>query len=235
MNTLFREPQTGTFAFPQRLTEKYQPKLIDSFVGLDKPKRWASTIIRSPRPCSAVFVGPAGIGKSTFAMALAEAIPAELIHVPAQKCTADMVDTIGERIAYMPRPGRVLWLCLIEEADQMTDKAQLAFLSKTDETATLRPTFGGGMEQGEAPPVIIIFTCNTTEGLERRFLSRSTVLQFSSHGVQPDAVKHLERIWLAEAGTMDGAPNLARIVKEANGNIREAMNVMELELMTREG
>jgi hypothetical protein len=52
----------------------------------------------------------------------------------------------------------------------MTNAAQLALLSKLDST-------------DPASNTIWIFTANDTERLERRFLSRCKVLEFSSYGL----------------------------------------------------
>lgn len=62
---------------------------------------------------------------------------------------------------------------LADEADQMTNAAQLALLSKLDST-------------DPAPNTIWIFTANDTQRLERRFLSRCKLLEFSSYGLSSD-------------------------------------------------
>ena len=60
-------------------------------------------------------------------------------------------------------------LVLVDEADKMSNAAQLHFLSKLDATAF-------------PPQTIFVFTCNTTDGLEARFLSRTRQIEFSSYG-----------------------------------------------------
>lgn len=52
----------------------------------------------------------------------------------------------------------------------MTPAAQLAFLSKLDATAF-------------PPNTIFIFTCNSVDSLEARFLSRCRRVDFSSYGM----------------------------------------------------
>lgn len=56
------------------------------------------------------------------------------------------------------------------------------------------------------------------------------VIEFSSYGMAKDATALLERVWQQE--TTAPAPNLARIVKESNNNVREALMRLETELMT---
>ena len=107
---------------------------------------------------------------------------------------------------------------LVDEADKMSNAAQLHFLSKLDATAF-------------PPQTIFVFTCNTTEGLEARFLSRTRQIEFSSYGLAGDATRLLESIWQREAINVP-APNFARIVKESSNNIRDALMCLEIELLS---
>ena len=85
----------------------------------------------------------------------------------------------------------------------MSNPAQLHFLSKLDATAF-------------SPQTIFVFTCNTTDGLEPRFLSRTRQIEFSSYGLGSEAARLLESIWQREANGAS-APNFARIVKDCEG------------------
>ena len=55
---------TPTFAFPVRLSEKYRPRKVAEFVGLPKPKRILAKFVANPYPCSFLFFGPPGVGKT---------------------------------------------------------------------------------------------------------------------------------------------------------------------------
>lgn len=55
-------------------------------------------------------------------------------------------------------------------------------------------------------------------------------LEFSNYGIQSDAVNLLNRVWHSEAPNA-AVPNLARIVKDACGNVREALMVLDRELL----
>jgi hypothetical protein len=59
----------------------------------------------------------------------------------------------------------------------MTNAAQLALPSKLDSTDAV-------------PNTIWIFTANDTERLERRFLSRCKLLEFSSYGLAAHIAAH---------------------------------------------
>src|SRR5947209_17035326 len=118
-------------SFQQSLSEKYRPKRIAEFVGLDRPKRIASKLAANPYPSAWLFVGPSGTGKTTLALALAAEMPAELHHIPAKECTLETVQEVTKRCHFMPRmmsdwqPCK-MHLIVIDEADQMSYPAQLA-------------------------------------------------------------------------------------------------------------
>ena len=99
----------------------------------------------------------------------------------------------------------------------MSNAAQLALLSKLDSTAA-------------APATIWVFTANDCERLEKRFLSRCRVLEFSSYGMRSDLARYLAEVWKSETGT-DGTLNFERIAKDSENNVRNALQVLEIELL----
>lgn len=205
--------------FPQSLSEKYQPRSLDSFVGLDEARRVLAAFARNPYPSSWLFVGPSGVGKTSMGLALAWKIPAEVHHIPSQNCTAAEIERVVRTCHYVPMSGFRMHLILIDEADRMTDGAQVQLLSKLDATAF-------------PPNTVFVFTCNSVSGLEPRFLSRCRVLEFSSYGIAPEATALLEKVWDAEtAGRAIAKPNFGRILKESCNNIRDALMTLEIELM----
>lgn len=207
--------------FPASLSEKYRPRLLAEFVGLDKPKRVLQKFAASPFPNAAfLFVGPSGTGKTSMALALCEAIQGELHHIPSQSCNVATIEDVVRQCHYVPRNGaRSLHVVLVDEADQMSSAAQLSLLSKLDGTAF-------------PPQTCFIFTANDTERLQDRFLSRCMTLQFSSHGMAKEAATLLERIWIAEAGSVTGAPNFLRMVQDGKNNVRDAVNSLQVELLS---
>jgi len=107
---------------------------------------------------------------------------------------------------------------LVDEADQMSYPAQLAFLSKLDATAF-------------PPNTIFIFTCNATESLEKRFLSRCRMIEFSSYGMASEIVGLLTVIWDKETNSPNDRPNFQRIAKDSCNNVRDALMSLEVEIM----
>lgn len=202
---------------PVSLVEKYRPRQLADFCGISKPKELLRRLAERPYSSSWVFRGESGTGKTTAALALADAIPAQVQHIASQDCTVKRIDDVWTNCFYHPESGKRFHLILVDEADQMSNAAQVSLLSKLDSTTP-------------APDTLWVFTCNSTERFEPRFLSRSRVLEFSNYAIQKDAVDLLTRIWETEAPGKE-SPNLARIVKESNGNIRASLMALELELM----
>ena len=205
-----------TLPFPMPLAEKYRPRAIAEFVGLDKPKRILGKFASNPYQSAWIFIGPPGTGKTTMALALAEMLRAEVHHIPSQQCNVGNVEDVIRQCWYVPVSGG-FHLVLVDEADKMSNAAQLHFLSKLDATAF-------------PPQTIFVFTCNATDGLESRFLSRTRQIEFSSYGMASEATQLLESIWQREAGGAS-APNFARIVKESSNNVRDALMTLETELL----
>lgn len=204
-------------AFPQSLTEKYRPKRVADFIGLERPKRILSVFCRRPTSGAWLFIGSSGLGKSTMALALAAELQAELHKIPSQKCNVQTIEDTVRQCWYAPMTPGGFHVVLADEADQMTDAAQLALLSKLDST-------------DPAPNTIWIFTANDTERLERRFLSRCKVLEFSSYGLSAEITSYLAKVWHTEGGNGNG-PDFERLAKDCRNNVRDCLMRLEVELM----
>lgn len=100
----------------------------------------------------------------------------------------------------------------------MSNAAQLALLSKLDATAF-------------PPNTIFVFTCNATDNLEKRFLSRCRTIEFSSYGMAGEITGLLSSIWDRETDNPVERPNFQRIVKDACNNVRDALMTLETEIM----
>jgi replication-associated recombination protein RarA len=65
----------------QSLTEKFRPRSIEDFLGLDKAKKICRRLCDNPFASAWLFIGEPGLGKTTLALALADSMPAELHHI----------------------------------------------------------------------------------------------------------------------------------------------------------
>ena len=215
------------------LVEKYRPLTIESFSGIQKPKAVLTAFVQNPFVSAWILTGQAGTGKTTMAFAVAHELGARqeigggVYHVPARKCDLDMIDRTVAQCFYAPMTGSPWNVVIIDEADAMTKPAQLALLSKLD--------------SADPPPSTIwFFTCNSTAALEDRFLSRCRLLKFTTDDLAEPAAKLLQRVWRKETQERHKAdrrrripepPDFNAIIKEARMNVREALNLLELELL----
>lgn len=208
--------------YPQPLTEKYRPRKISEFIGLEKERKIVSAFVARPRDAAFLFVGPSGLGKTTLALAMSEEMNAELHLIPSQKCTVENLDDTIRCCNYVPLNGGFHFV-LVDEVDSITERAQLALLSRLD--ATARP-----------PKTIFVFTSNNADRLEKRFLSRCMVLEFSSYGMRDKLARFLADVWQKEIGhssDMPAAtkPDFERIAKNSCNNVRDALSVLEIEIL----
>lgn len=208
---------TPTFAFPQSLAEKYRPRKVADFIGLEKQRRILAKLTANPFPSAWLFVGASGTGKTSLALTIAAELGAEVHHIGSQQCKLETLEATVRQCNYVPLSGG-FHVVICDEADAMSDAAQKYLLSKLDSSEPV-------------PNTIWIFTCNATDRLEARFLSRCRTLEFSSYRLNGNLVALLRRVWQAESNGSP-EPNLERLSR--GNNVRECLMRLELELMSAE-
>lgn len=232
----FAEDAQPPIAFPLSLVERYQPRQLGDLIGLEGPRRVLDALIKAPRPCSMLFVGKPGVGKTIAGLCFADTLGASLVHVSSQKCDVATLDALRNRFAYHPPTGN-FWICLVDEADQMSEKAQIQLLSRLDATASLTIGFGGASTRKSQPPIIWIFTANglgekgtnPPPSLEKRFLSRCMVIPFEP---MPEAAlsAYLCSVWGKEAPDVYASRAYFDFLA-CGGEIRESMMKMQTDLL----
>jgi predicted DNA-binding transcriptional regulator AlpA len=200
------------------IVEKYRPKALADFIGMDAPRAILANFLADPYEATFLLVGPSGLGKTTMAFALAEQIGGEVRHVPARACNQDMVMHLAHICEYYPLNGKFRTI-ICDEADCMTKDAQNAFLSRLDMTQPFRDT-------------VTFFTANSTAKLEARFQSRCKKLVFDPTGLLDPLTEYLRKIWFTEADPNLPPPDFAAIARASRLNVRDALNTLELELIS---
>jgi len=199
------------------LVEKYRPMTLDAFAGLAGPRALLTALARDPYPSAWLLLGPSGLGKTTMALAFAQAINGEVHHIASRTCDLETVDKVCHSCWFVPMNSG-FHVVIVDEADQMSRAAQLAFLSKLDTTA--------------APPrTIFIFTANETNLLEARFLSRCRTVKFSNDPtLLAPAAQLLKHIWANEAPGR-AEPDFEAMLRDNQFNVRSAIMTLEMELL----
>ncbi len=198
------------------LVEKYKPAKLADFTGLAPIKSLFAKFAATPYSSAWLLTGPAGVGKTTLAYAVAEQIGGQIHHIGSRTCNLETVGQVVEHCRCYPMFARSPWhIVIVDEADKMTAAAQLAFLSILDGT--------------EAPEnTVFIFTCNDTKGLEPRFKSRTRVIDFDLAPDSEAAVSFLTRVWKAE--THAEVPDLAQLFTACDCNLRDALMRLEIKI-----
>lgn len=233
----FGQPRQNALMFPASLAIKYQPQ-IKNFVGLDDIKRQMLGFIANPKPCSILAIGPSGTGKSAMGQALAQEIPASLLHLKSQSCDVAAMEKAWKDCQYFPAPGTKFHLVLVDEFHRTSDKTQLQWLSYGDGTANLKPTmFGGGLEPGEAPPIIWFLTANGVgpnqtdppTGLDATVLTRCMVLRFTPPAPEKIA-RYLRWVWEREGGPKKYPDEFFASLSQGIA-VRDALMRLDVELL----
>src|SRR3989442_2447717 len=105
METLdFGQPKQNGFDYPLPLVEKYQPRKIADFIGVEGPKRLFANLLGAPRPVAVLLVGPPGCGKTGLRLAFADELTGNLPHISSQKCDVAARDPLHALCQTFPSP-----------------------------------------------------------------------------------------------------------------------------------
>lgn len=212
-----------------QLVDKYRPMTLDAFAGVERPRAIFTAFLKKPYESAWLLLGPSGTGKTTMAFSVAFALGAKqeigggIYHVPARQCDLEQINHVVEQCHYTPMLGCPWNVVIIDECDRMTLAAQETLLSKLD--------------CADPPPnTIWLMTCNDTEALHERFLSRLRKIQFTTDNLLEPGTAHLKKVWQAEIRAMKldfkpAAPDFEAMLRTAKFNVREALMLLETELL----
>lgn len=196
--------------------EKYRPQNLDEVVGQDHIIQRLKQYINEESMPNLMFTGPAGVGKTTTAIALAKAMLGEYWKqnfLELNASDARGIDTVRKdiksfcRLKAVGSPFRIIFL---DEVDNMTKDAQHA-LRREMEMYTKTSSF--------------ILSCNYSSKIIDPIQSRCAIFRYApikGHQV----IQRLEQI--AEAEGVKYAPGtLESIVYFAEGDMRRAVNILQ--------
>ena len=196
--------------------EKYRPQTLEEVVGQDHIIHRLKQYINEANMPNLMFTGPAGVGKTTTAIALAKAMLGEYWKqnfLELNASDARGIETVRKdiksfcRLKAVGSPFRIIFL---DEVDNMTKDAQHA-LRREMEMYTKTSSF--------------ILSCNYSSKIIDPIQSRCAIFRFApikGHQV----IQRLEII--AKAENVNYAPGtLESIVYFAEGDMRRAVNILQ--------
>ena len=226
------------------LALKYRPKNFNELIGQDiAVETIKNSILSKNLPNAYLLSGIRGVGKTTTARLIAQAINCKKNFVQEEKCNLEEycscreinefrnldvveidgaqhtgVDSTKELIAScMYAPTTVKYKVIIADEFQMLSKSSFAALLKTLE---------------EPPPHLKFVFC-TTEVKKIPVTIISRCQRFDLHRVSiKDLVENLKKILKIENGKMsDGA--LILIAKAAEGSVRDSLSLLDRALVSK--
>ncbi len=201
--------------------EKYRPNTLDEVVGQDHIIGRLKRYVNEHSMPNLMFTGPAGVGKTTAAIALAKEILGEYWKqnfLELNASDARGIDTVRTNIKNFCRlkavgaPFRIVFL---DEVDNMTKDAQHA-LRREMEMYTKTASF--------------ILSCNYSSKIIDPIQSRCAIFRFTPiKGTQ--IIRRLEKI--AEAENLNIKRDaIESVVYFAEGDLRKAINILQASAST---
>ena len=197
-------------------TEKYRPRKLDDIIGHENIIKRLSAFVKSRTLPHCLFAGPAGCGKTTAALSIANELYGNNWRSNFLELNASDergIDTIRVKVKDFARTvpmSGLFKIIYLDEADSLTRDAQHA-LRRTMEKYTNTTRF--------------ILACNFSSRIIEPIQSRCAVMRFSKLS-EADIIKYLKKITKSESLNADEKAYKA-VVYLSEGDMRKAINMLQ--------
>ena len=197
--------------------EKYRPKRLDEIIGQNAIVERLKAFVKAKNFPNMIFSGPAGVGKTTAAIAFAnELYGSELSSYFLETNASDArgIDVIRGRIKEfaktLPMQSGLVKIAFLDEADALTPEAQHA-LRRTMERYSQTTRF--------------IFSANYASKIIEPIQSRCVVLRFRPLN-EEQVREYIKRIEKGEELEIDGKA-VDALIYVGEGDLRKLTNVLQ--------
>ncbi len=198
-------------------TEKYRPSKISEIIGQDAIAERLAAFVKTKSFPNMIFAGPAGVGKTTSAIALAKELYEDKIgeaFLELNASDARGIDVIRGKVKEfartLPLTSGLVKIIFLDEADALTPEAQHA-LRRTMERYSATTRF--------------IFSANYASRIIEPIQSRCVVLRFKPLN-EEQVKKYIRRIEKGEKLEIDEKA-VEALVYISEGDLRKLTNVLQ--------
>lgn len=179
------------------LLNKYRPRTLGDVLGQAWITEQLRLFLEAPHANAFIFAGDTGTGKTSLALALAEAlgVPIDeaemggLYQIASGEQTGESVRKVMDALWKRPFMGSGWRVLIVNEADAMTANAAYTWLDTLEHLP---------------PQSVVIFTTNAAHKIPARLRDRCEVYAFESGLLLRPALQELaEKVWQAETGRDD--------------------------------
>jgi len=196
--------------------EKYRPKTLDDVVGQEQVVSLLKGYVKNKRIPHLMFTGPAGIGKTTCAIALARELYGpewKDYFIEINASDDNSIKNIRENVKGYARVsiiGQEFKIIFLDEADHITQPAQAA-LRRIIEMYSDRCRF--------------ILSCNYPNKVLEPILDRFTTFRFKH--IKPDDMMIMLKKVVQNENIDISEPALQLLAELSNGSMRKSLSTLE--------